>query len=346
MKLPNRYGSIYKKSGNRRKPWVIVVTTGWNEEGKQIRKILGYASSHPKALKILAEYNGDPYNLNYKNVTFAEVWEKVHESLENLVKNEKMSVSNLNCLTLTYKNHCQPLYKEKIMELKLKTMQEIIDNSNLGYSGKGYIKTVCKKIFDYAITQYEFPLNENPANKLSTGENKKSNKHKPFTEEEIEILWKNENNDLVKILLILLYTGLRPNEIFITKKSNIFIDEDYFITGSKTESGKNRIIPIHQKIKHIIIYFYNYDCELPYTKIFKKFNYGKFSRETTKLMEELNLKHTPYDCRHTFITKMKKANANEYILKKIVGHSINDITEKVYTHRDVTELLKEINKIT
>lgn len=62
-------------------------------------------------------------------------------------------------------------------------------------------------------------------------------------------------------------------------------------------------------------------------------------------MEELNLKHTPYDCRHTFITKMKKANANEYILKKIVGHSINDITEKVYTHRDVTELLKEINKI-
>lgn len=134
--------------------------------------------------------------------------------------------------------------------------------------------------------------------------------------ETLENLVKNENNDLVKILLILLYTGLRPNEIFTTKKSNIFIDEDYFITGAKTESGKNRIIPIHQKIKHIIVYFFNYDCEFPYTKIFKKFNYGKFSRETTKLMEELNLKHTPYDWRHTFITKMKKANANEYILKK------------------------------
>mgnify|MGYP003518923863 CR=1 FL=1 len=44
-------------------------------------------------------------------------------------------------------------------------------------------------------------------------------------------------------------------------------------------------------------------------------------------MTELNFNHTLYDCRHTFVTKMKEARTNEYILKLIVGHKIKDITE-------------------
>ncbi len=62
-------------------------------------------------------------------------------------------------------------------------------------------------------------------------------------------------------------------------------------------------------------------------------------------MKELGFKHTPYDSRHIFATKMKKAGANEYILKKILGHSIQDLTEKVYTHRDIEELLNEVRRI-
>jgi integrase len=50
--------------------------------------------------------------------------------------------------------------------------------------------------------------------------------------------------------------------------------------------------------------------------------------------------------RHTFITKAKAYNVDEYILKLIVGHSIEDITEKVYTHRTIEQLRNEIeNKI-
>lgn len=62
-------------------------------------------------------------------------------------------------------------------------------------------------------------------------------------------------------------------------------------------------------------------------------------------MERLGLNHTPYDGRHTFITNMKRAGANEYILKKIVGHSIKDVTENVYTHRDISDLINEVKKI-
>ena len=63
------------------------------------------------------------------------------------------------------------------------------------------------------------------------------------------------------------------------------------------------------------------------------------------IMNSLGMKHKPHDSRHTFITKAKKYNLNEYIIKIVVGHKITDITEGVYTHRTQSEILREINKI-
>lgn len=70
--------------------------------------------------------------------------------------------------------------------------------------------------------------------------------------------------------------------------------------------------------------------------------YGRFQ----KVMTKLNMKHMPHDTRHTFISEGKEKNMNEYVLKLIVGHSIQDVTEKVYTHRQIDELKQEIEKIT
>ena len=56
---------------------------------------------------------------------------------------------------------------------------------------------------------------------------------------------------------------------------------------------------------------------------------------------------TPHYTRHTFITKAKskEVNMNEYVLKLIVGHDIGDLTEHVYTHREIEDLKEEMNKI-
>ena len=57
--------------------------------------------------------------------------------------------------------------------------------------------------------------------------------------------------------LIMLYTSMRSGEIRNIKKENIFLDENYMIGGIKTEAVKDRIIPIHPKIKDLIIFYYN-----------------------------------------------------------------------------------------
>lgn len=73
--------------------------------------------------------------------------------------------------------------------------------------------------------------------------------------------------------------------------------------------------------------------------------YDKYCKRFQKVMDRLKLKHRPHETRHTFITKAKAYNIDESILKLIVGHSIEDITEKVYTHRTIEQLRNEIEKI-
>lgn len=62
-------------------------------------------------------------------------------------------------------------------------------------------------------------------------------------------------------------------------------------------------------------------------------------------MNRFHLDHRPHDTRHTFVTKAKKAHMDEYLLKIIIGHSIQDITESVYTHRTLEDLREAIRLI-
>ena len=62
-------------------------------------------------------------------------------------------------------------------------------------------------------------------------------------------------------------------------------------------------------------------------------------------MERLNMDHIPHEVRHTFITRAKEADLNEYCLKLIIGRNANDVTERVYTHRTIENLRTEIEKI-
>ncbi len=60
MRLPSGYGSVYKLSGKRRRPWIAIVTEGWDDEGKQLRKPIGYFATKMEALDALSVYRQNP----------------------------------------------------------------------------------------------------------------------------------------------------------------------------------------------------------------------------------------------------------------------------------------------
>ena len=77
------------------------------------------------------------------------------------------------------------------------------------------------------------------------------------------------------------------------------------------------------------------------------FTYDKYRQRFIEIVKrlELNPQHRAHDGRMQFITAAKKYGVDEYAIKYIVGHAINDVTEKVYTKREFDWLKTEIEKI-
>ena len=128
----------------------------------------------------------------------------------------------------------------------------------------------------------------------------------------------------------------------------MFLDERYFkIIKSKTKSGV-RTVPIAEKVYPFFEYWYHLnDCEhllsAPDRKHFKYQNY--YDSYWMPLIEQLDMAHRPHDTRHTCISMLTVAGVSDKIIKKIVGHKGQSVTEVVYTHFEIEELIDAINKI-
>lgn len=55
--------------------------------------------------------------------------------------------------------------------------------------------------------------------------------------------------------------------------------------------------------------------------------------------------HRPHDTRHTCISMLTAAGIDDKIIKKIVGHKGKSVTEIVYTHLEMQQLIDAIDKI-
>ena len=58
-RLPNGYGSVCKLSGNRRRPYIVKKTVGFDARGYPIYNIVGYAATKEEGLEMLSAYNRD-----------------------------------------------------------------------------------------------------------------------------------------------------------------------------------------------------------------------------------------------------------------------------------------------
>lgn len=102
----------------------------------------------------------------------------------------------------------------------------------------------------------------------------------------------------------------------------------------KTKAGTNRTVPIHPRIRPLVIKWYNKAQELNSEYLFNctdtntarsnlMLTYDKYRRRIEALVDalELNPDHRAHDGRNTFITMCKNAGVDEYAIKKMVGHA-------------------------
>lgn len=367
-RLPNGFGQITEiKDKNLRNRFRVMITTAKTAEGKPICKLLkpkAYFPTYNEAYKALVEYNRDPYNLD-EIITLKELYEKwSKEAFSNC------SVGYVRNLKAAW-NYCMPLYDVPVRNIKVGDLKNCIENANRTIDGqvveastatKNRMKVLLNRLLDYA-EEYElieknrsrsFSLSSEILQQLSNDDSG----HIIFDEQELKILWDHmETSSYVGYILYQCYSGWRPTELCDITLSNVHLEEGYIIGGSKTEAGKNRIVPIHPKVKSIVEKEYNRAKTLKSEYLFNwlgkdrigdpKLSYARYNFLFSGIISELKLnpEHRPHDARKTFVTMAKKYKLDEYAIKRIVGHTINDITEAIYTERDLDWYIEEMQKI-
>lgn len=365
-RLPNGFGQISEiKNRNLRKPFRAMITVGKDTNGKPICKPLKpdtYFSTYNEAYAALIDYNRNPFDLS-PAITVKELYERWFKEYSKKVKSTEP-------MELAWK-YCSSVYNIRAKDLRSHHIKSCMGNGEAIIRNKTQkanphtqvlIKTLFNSMLDYGI-EYEI-VDKNYAKSFSLDPGlmeeieKSRNGHMAYTDEEINALWSHVYNSIiVKMILIQCYSGWRPGELFLLKLKDVDLEKQLFKGGIKTKAGKNRTVPIHSKIYSLIKDAYqdaiNKKSEYLFNTLdiksgcYVPFSHTRYRTQFEQILSDLHLdkNHRGHDGRKHFVTEAKKYNVDEYAIKYIVGHAVNDITEKIYTQREFEWLKSEIEKI-
>jgi integrase/recombinase XerD len=151
------------------------------------------------------------------------------------------------------------------------------------------------------------------------------------------------------LLLLHIYTGLRPSELLKIKISDIDFKE-LLVNIRETKTFQDRIVPFNVSCKLAIM---NYlDCRMddncPYLFKCKNEDHPMTLQRYRYILREYcdkaNLKRiTPYMIRHTFATCYIESGGNLKALKEILGHRQIKTTE-IYIHESESIIKKDYSR--
>lgn len=375
MKNPNGWGSISKLSGNRRKPWRVRKTAGWKtfdrlsgeiidsvpddydsseilDDGKlrytskQVYINIGCYATRQEAITALSEFNKDPFDTNHSSVTFADIYDRWSD-----IHFESVSDSNVSGYKAAYRL-CKKLERMRMSDIKLDHLQAVVNESGKNTPTLRKLKVLWGLMWDYCVMHEILPKEKRDMVRyvdISKAGNPNSYNRKPFSTKEIDVVWRwKHTNEYFRVVLMLIYSGVRISELLDLKKENVNLKERWFdVIASKTQAGIRKV-PINDKV---LPFFHEWmdknDCEYllstPDGKHFLYRNY--YDSYWMPLMEQMGLSHRPHDTRHTCVSLLANAGVDERMIKKIVGHKGQGVTQTVYTHFEIESLLEAINKI-
>lgn len=331
-------------------------------------KFIGRYETCEKAEEAIYEYKHMP-EITPSTGTFKEVYDGwYNKHLKEETKRKKLSSKEVE-ESNTFKGHRAAytnfgaLHEKQFCLLKIKEVEAEITKKNQPTQRK--MKVLMHFLLDYALREEIVDgakYNELYAVKISSAV--KSEKHYPFSQEEIDKLWAASEDDIyIQFILMCIYCGCRCGEMAKVKKIDVMLDKNCFwVQKGKTKSAR-RAVPIHKKTKKFFENWMNlndsdylitrYDGKnirfssdhngfvetywIPTLKSLGIYNYVRENGDKAV--------HYPHDVRTTFSTRWADQGLDQTLRKKIQGHSTGDVGIDVYTKPFIATLVKEINKL-
>lgn len=333
-KRGNGQGTVYKDTNGK---WIADYTIGWDTANgvlkRKRRKKRGFATKN-EALAYLPNLMQDLPQQDM-NVKFKDLYKKWLDG-----HTEKVTQSTINCYKSAYK-YFSSLYYVEIVKIRTEHMQKCIDECPHGKRTKENMKALGTSLWRYAM-QLDI-VDRNYAEYLYI-KKEEQNEKVAFSKAQLDTMWANvERVPDIKYVLVLCYTGMRISEMLGAMTADYNPEEGYFVTGIKTDAGKNRVITISPKIKPFFAEFAQ--GKHLFTDLSAKKFRGDIYYPALQALDMDALEadgshiYNPHVCRHTFATLMKNVDAPPTDKQKLIGHSKFEMTAH-YTHTDLSSLKK------
>lgn len=338
LRLPNGFGSIVQLSGKRRRPYWARKSQGVDLRGYPIYFTVGYFETWDQAYTALGEYQKNPFDPQYHYMTFTEVYDLLIKEKENMPKG--LSKSLRYCFQSSYRRMSE-LHEKSFRDITAFDLQPYLNDTKLSHATLEHDQNLINQLYKVGL-KYK-ACSEDLSKFLTIGKDDDDKPGVPFTEDELTIFWNNKDVKGMDSILILCYSGWRINEFLKMSIAMVDLENMVFISGSKTDSGKRRPVPIHPKIQPLVKILYSKSASYLYpAESGKKMGYKEYSAMFAEALAQIGIYgHTPHDCRHTFTSLLDRYGATEICSRKLLGHAARDAHER-YIHKSIEDLREAV----
>lgn len=318
--------SIYKKNGKYYCRFQI--------DGERHHYLCNGATSEKEARKI---EDGFRYKLQQqqngviaKNIKKIKLSKILDMYLDYSKLNKKSYNGDLSIVTVI-KTYFKDIYANDLNLSKLESFKKyLLEERKVSKATVNRYRSAISKAYNLAIAN-KF-LKENPINEFKKLKEKNFMIRFLTKEEEIK-LYNNLPANLKPLVTTALQTGMRKNEIFKLKWSNINFALG-FIELLETKSGKSRKIPISDKLRDVLTHNLqvNIGGEYVFLNPLTSKPYSNISKSFKKALKAANIENFRFhDLRHTVATRLVEKGIDLVVVKEILGHSKIDTTLR-YAH--------------
>lgn len=230
--------------------------------------------------------------------------------------------------------HLEPIANRYIEDLTVDDLQRVV-NRLADTLSRGTIKNVlavCSNVYSYAVARGYVPRSLTSAVKIPI--KAKETKHaNAYTDEDLRKIWAAARaGDKVAIQVVeQVYTGFRISAMYDLK---IDLKKQTIFGGVKTGQ---RTIPIHPAV----LPFFRTNPKPPYVR-------EAMVAKIHEMSKRIGIpdQYSTHSARHTFKRLCDKYGVNPTAARILMGHTLGkDVHDSVYSHWDVEDLRREIEKI-
>lgn len=260
--------------------------------------------------------------------------------------------------------HFRKLHGIYIDEISADDLQRCMDDCPAGHRTHQNMKCVAGLLWGYACDQNL--IDRDITNNLFIGRGS-SVQRDPITKDEVKaIRGAIGAYRYADYIYCLCYLGFRPGEMLDLKKDMLHCaiipaDEEhpdrtvyYFINGSKTPAGKDRIVIVPDQILELVLsrlfipgtdlmfpmYVFSRKEGQPFSH-FKQMNHEYFNKHVFKplmISNGFSGSKVPYCARHTYADMLKDASGSDKDKAALIGHSNYLFTQQRYQSTAIADL--------